>query len=361
MVFLQSSLAASLSPDEIRGMIRREVEKAMKSANFQARIGGGSESALVPGEEGMSASMQPQRGWPSIRILPPHKQKRILVTGGSGFVGSHLVDKLMKQGHKVFVLDNFFTGRQQNVQHWVGHPNFQLLIHDVVMPINGVEIEQIYHLASPASPPHYQFNPIKTIKTNTRGTLNVLGLAKRVGARVLLASTSEVYGDPEVHPQPESYWGHVNPIGPRACYDEAKRVAETMMYAYQKQAGIEVRVARIFNTFGDRMHPNDGRVVSNFIIQVRVRCLTSILPPRPKNAHSCTGSACFPLFSFPHSPQTHRYFVMYSVLIYLLCFRQALQNKPLTLYGAGTQTRSFQFVDDLVDGLEVRLLLPLSC
>ena len=193
------------------------------------------------------------------------------------------------------VVDNFFTGRKRNVEHWIGHPNFELINHDVVNSIY-IEVDQIYHLASPASPPNYMYNPIKTIKTNTVGTINMLGLAKRVNARLLLASTSEVYGDPDQHPQKETYWGHVNPIGPRACYDEGKRVAETMCYAYQKQEQVQVRVARIFNTFGPRMHLNDGRVVSNFIIQ-------------------------------------------------------ALQNKPITVYGSGSQTRSFQYVSDLVDGL----------
>lgn len=233
--------------------------------------------------------------WPPVETLPEAQRKRILVTGGAGFVGSNLVDRLMMEGHEVIVLDNMFTGRKKNIQHWIGHPSFQLIIADVVNPL-FVEVDQIYNLACPASPPHYQYNPIKTIKTSTEGTLNMLGLAKRVRARVLLTSTSEIYGDPEVHPQPETYWGHVNPIGPRSCYDEGKRVAETMMYAYKSQENVEVRVARIFNTFGPRMHPNDGRVVSNFIIQ-------------------------------------------------------ALQGKPLTIYGDGQQTRSFQFVDDLVDGL----------
>ncbi|XP_032207563.1 UDP-glucuronic acid decarboxylase 1 isoform X4 [Mustela erminea] len=217
------------------------------------------------------------------------------ITGGAGFVGSHLTDKLMMDGHEVTVVDNFFTGRKRNVEHWIGHENFELINHDVVEPLY-IEVDQIYHLASPASPPNYMYNPIKTLKTNTIGTLNMLGLAKRVGARLLLASTSEVYGDPEVHPQSEDYWGHVNPIGPRACYDEGKRVAETMCYAYMKQEGVEVRVARIFNTFGPRMHMNDGRVVSNFILQ-------------------------------------------------------ALQGEPLTVYGSGSQTRAFQYVSDLVNGL----------
>ncbi|KNC81095.1 hypothetical protein SARC_06576 [Sphaeroforma arctica JP610] len=217
------------------------------------------------------------------------ERKRILVSGGAGFVGSHLVDKLMARGHEVTVVDNYFTGRKANIEHWVGHPNFDIIRHDVINPIM-VEVDQIYHLACPASPPHYQYNPIKTIKTNTMGTLNMLGLARRVRARLLMASTSEVYGDPEMHPQQEEYWGHVNPIGPRACYDEGKRVSETMCYAYAHQAGVDVRVARIFNTFGPRMHPKDGRVVSNFIIQ-------------------------------------------------------ALKNEPITIYGDGSQTRSFQYVE----------------
>jgi UDP-glucuronate decarboxylase len=227
--------------------------------------------------------------------LPDSKRKRILVTGGAGFVGSHLVDKLMMEGHEVVVMDNLFTGSKKNVEHWMHHPLFSLIIHDVINPIM-LEVDQIYHLACPASPPHYQYNPVKTIKTSTMGTLNMLGLAKRVKARVLLASTSEVYGDPTVHPQHESYWGNVNTVGPRSCYDEGKRVAETMMYSYRDQSNVEVRTARIFNTFGPRMHPNDGRVVSNFIIQ-------------------------------------------------------SLQNRDITIYGDGTQTRSFQYVSDLVDGL----------
>lgn len=222
-------------------------------------------------------------------------QKRILITGGAGFVGSHLVDKLMKQGHSVTVVDNLFTGRKENIEHWIGHQNFEFKIHDVVEPLL-LEVDQIYHLACPASPPHYQYNPIKTIKTSSVGTLNMLGLASRVKARLLLASTSEVYGDPEIHPQTEDYWGHVNPIGPRACYDEGKRIAETLCYAYKQQENADVRVARIFNTFGPRMHPNDGRVVSNFIVQ-------------------------------------------------------SLQNRSITVYGDGKQTRSFQYVEDLVDGL----------
>ncbi|XP_077473099.1 UDP-glucuronic acid decarboxylase 1 isoform X1 [Stigmatopora argus] len=233
--------------------------------------------------------------YPPVKFLSEKDRKRILITGGAGFVGSHLTDKLMMDGHEVTVVDNFFTGRKRNVEHWLGHENFELINHDVVEPLY-IEVDQIYHLASPASPPNYMYNPIKTLKTNTIGTLNMLGLAKRVGARLLLASTSEVYGDPEVHPQNEEYWGHVNPIGPRACYDEGKRVAETMCYSYMKQEGVEVRVARIFNTFGSRMHMNDGRVVSNFILQ-------------------------------------------------------ALQGEALTVYGTGSQTRAFQYVSDLVNGL----------
>mmetsp|Transcript_32197 Transcript_32197/g.59440 ORF Transcript_32197/g.59440 Transcript_32197/m.59440 type:complete len:388 (+) Transcript_32197:57-1220(+) len=227
--------------------------------------------------------------------LADNLRKKILVTGGAGFVGSHLVDRLMSEGHEVVVMDNFFTGRKANVEHWLHHPNFSLVRHDVIQPIL-LEVDQIYHLACPASPPHYQYNPVKTIKTSTMGTINMLGLAKRVKARILLASTSEIYGDPNVHPQPESYWGNVNTIGPRSCYDEGKRVAETMMCAYRDQNNVSIRIARIFNTFGPRMHPNDGRVVSNFIIQ-------------------------------------------------------SLQNKDITIYGDGSNTRSFQYVDDLVNGL----------
>lgn len=224
---------------------------------------------------------------------------RILVTGGAGFIGSHLIDRLMMEGNEVICLDNFYTGRKHNVLKWIGHPYFELVRHDVTEPIR-LEVDQIYHLACPASPVHYQYNPVKTIKTNVIGTLNMLGLAKRVKARFLLASTSEVYGDPEVHPQTEEYWGNVNPIGIRSCYDEGKRVAETLTFDYHRQNDVDVRVVRIFNTYGPRMLENDGRVVSNFIVQ-------------------------------------------------------ALKGVPLTVYGNGAQTRSFCYVSDLVDGF-IRLM-----
>jgi UDP-glucuronate decarboxylase len=220
---------------------------------------------------------------------------RILVTGGAGFIGSHLIDRLMADSHEVICLDNFYTGHKRNVVKWLGHPRFELIRHDITEPIR-LEVEQIYHLACPASPIHYQYNPVKTIKTNVIGTMHMLGLAKRVKARFLLASTSEVYGDPEVHPQTEDYRGNVNPIGIRSCYDEGKRTAETLAFDYYRQNQVDIRVARIFNTYGPRMLENDGRVVSNFVVQ-------------------------------------------------------ALQGNPLTIYGDGSQTRSFCFVSDLVDGL----------
>ena len=222
-----------------------------------------------------------------------------LVTGGAGFLGSHLIDRLMEAGDEVICLDNYFTGRKSNIERWIGHPRFELIRHDVTEPIK-LEVDRIWHLACPASPIHYQFNPVKTAKTSFLGTYNMLGLARRVGARLLLASTSEVYGDPEVHPQPERYWGSVNPIGVRSCYDEGKRIAETLCFDYQRMNDVEVRVARIFNTYGPRMLPDDGRVVSNFIVQ-------------------------------------------------------ALRGEPLTLYGDGSQTRSFCYVSDLVEGL-IRLM-----
>ena len=220
---------------------------------------------------------------------------RILVTGGAGFIGSHLIDRLMKQGHDVICLDNFFTGHKRNIRHWIDNPYFELIRHDITEPIR-LEVDQIYHLACPASPVHYQYNPVKTIKTNVMGTLNMLGLAKRVKARFLLASTSEVYGDPDVHPQPEEYRGNVNCIGIRSCYDEGKRVAETLAFDYHRQNNVDIRIMRIFNTYGPRMFEHDGRVVSNFIVQ-------------------------------------------------------ALQGIPLTVYGDGSQTRSFCYVSDLVEGM----------
>jgi UDP-glucuronate decarboxylase len=224
---------------------------------------------------------------------------RILVTGGAGFIGSHLIDRLMEAGEEVICLDNFFTGRKHNLLRWMSSPNFELIRHDVTEPIR-IEADRIYHLACPASPVHYQYNPVKTIKTNVMGTMHMLGLAKRVKARFLLASTSEVYGDPEVHPQAEDYRGNVNPIGPRSCYDEGKRVAETLAFDYHRQNQVDIRVARIFNTYGPRMLENDGRVVSNFVVQ-------------------------------------------------------ALKGDSITVYGDGSQTRSFCYVSDLVDGL-IRLM-----
>jgi UDP-glucuronate decarboxylase len=224
---------------------------------------------------------------------------RILVTGGAGFIGSHLCERLLQEGHEVLCLDNFFTGRRENIFQLLDNRRFELLRHDVIEPIL-VEVDQIYNLACPASPIHYQYNPVKTVKTSVMGMINMLGLAKRVRARILQASTSEVYGDPLVHPQPEEYWGNVNPIGLRSCYDEGKRIAETLMMDYHRQNRVDTRIARIFNTYGPRMLENDGRVVSNFIVQ-------------------------------------------------------ALKGEPLTLYGDGEQTRSFCYVDDLVEGL-IRLM-----
>jgi len=221
--------------------------------------------------------------------------KKILVTGGAGFIGSHLCERLLKEGHEVICLDNYFTGTKENVVHLMDHPFFELVRHDVTMPF-FIEADEIYNLACPASPIHYQYNPIKTIKTSVMGAINMLGLAKRIRARILQASTSEVYGDPKVHPQTENYWGHVNPIGSRSCYDEGKRCAESLFMNYHLQNQVRIKIIRIFNTYGPRMHPQDGRVVSNFIIQ-------------------------------------------------------ALRNEDITIYGDGSQTRSFQFVDDLVEGM----------
>lgn len=228
-----------------------------------------------------------------------HLQQRILVTGGSGFLGSHLCERLLSQGAEVLCLDNFFTGARHNIEHLLKHKRFELIRHDVTFPIY-LEIDQIYNLACPASPIHYQHDPVQTTKTSVHGAINMLGLAKRVKAKILQASTSEVYGDPDVHPQKEEYWGHVNPIGPRSCYDEGKRCAETLFFDYWRQHKLRIKVARIFNTYGPRMHPNDGRVVSNFIVQ-------------------------------------------------------ALLGRDITIYGEGSQTRSFCYVDDLIDGL-IRLM-----
>jgi len=225
--------------------------------------------------------------------------KRILVTGGAGFIGSHLCDRLLKEGCEVICVDNFFTGSKENIVHLIGNPYFELVRHDVVTPFYA-EVDEVYNLACPASPIHYQYNGIKTIKTSVMGAINMLGLAKRTRSKILQASTSEVYGDPLVHPQPEDYWGHVNPIGVRSCYDEGKRCAESLFMNYHQQNGVRIKIIRIFNTYGPRMHPNDGRVVSNFIVQ-------------------------------------------------------ALQNSDITIYGDGSQTRSFQYVDDLVEGM-IRLM-----
>jgi UDP-glucuronate decarboxylase len=225
--------------------------------------------------------------------------KRILVTGGAGFLGSHLCQRLVEAGNEVLCVDNFFTGRRANVIHLLDHPRFELMRHDVTFPLY-VEVDEIYNLACPASPVHYQFDPVQTTKTSVHGAINMLGLAKRTRAKIFQASTSEVYGDPSVHPQTEDYWGHVNPIGPRSCYDEGKRCAETLFFDYFRQHGTKIKVARIFNTYGPKMHPNDGRVVSNFIVQ-------------------------------------------------------ALRGQPITIYGDGQQTRSFCFADDLIEGF-IRLM-----
>jgi UDP-glucuronate decarboxylase len=221
-------------------------------------------------------------------------RKRILVTGGAGFLGSHLCERLLDRGDEVLCVDNYFTGRRQNIEHLLSNPRFEAMRHDITLPL-FVEVDQIFNLACPASPVHYQFDPVQTLKTSVHGAINMLGLAKRIKAKIFQASTSEVYGDPTVHPQPESYWGNVNPLGPRACYDEGKRAAETLFFDYHRQHGVKIKVARIFNTYGPRMHPNDGRVVSNFIMA-------------------------------------------------------ALRNKPISVFGEGQQTRSFCYVDDLISG-----------
>lgn len=228
--------------------------------------------------------------------------KKILVTGGAGFLGSHLCDKLVKEGHDVLCVDNFYTGSKTNIKQLLNNPYFELMRHDITFPLY-VEVEQIYNLACPASPIHYQHDPVQTTKTSVHGAINMLGLAKRLKSRILQASTSEVYGDPEIHPQPESYWGKVNPIGPRSCYDEGKRCAETLFFDYWRQHQLQIKVVRIFNTYGPRMHPNDGRVVSNFVVQ-------------------------------------------------------ALRGDPITIYGDGSQTRSFCYVDDLIDGMVLFMNSP---
>lgn len=222
-----------------------------------------------------------------------HTNKRIAVTGGAGFLGSHLCERLLRDGHEVLCIDNFFTGSKKNILHLLANPLFELIRHDVTFPLY-LEVDEIYNLACPASPIHYQFDPVQTTKTSVHGAINMLGLAKRIKAKIFQASTSEVYGDPQIHPQPETYWGHVNPLGTRSCYDEGKRCAETLFFDYHRQHGIRIKVARIFNTYGPRMHPNDGRVVSNFIVQ-------------------------------------------------------ALRGEPITVYGDGSQSRSFCYVDDLIE------------
>jgi UDP-glucuronate decarboxylase len=229
-------------------------------------------------------------------------RKRVMVTGGAGFLGSHLCDRLLDAGHEVLCVDNLFTGTKQNIEHLRGHPHFEFMRHDVTFPL-FVEVDEIYNLACPASPIHYQHDPVQTTKTSVHGAINMLGLAKRLGCKILQASTSEVYGDPSVHPQTEEYWGNVNPIGPRSCYDEGKRCAETLFFDYFRQHRLQIKVARIFNTYGPRMHPADGRVVSNFIMQ-------------------------------------------------------ALREEPITIYGDGSQTRSFCYVDDLIDGLMALMASP---
>ncbi|XP_022742253.1 UDP-glucuronic acid decarboxylase 1-like [Durio zibethinus] len=285
--FILQPTLSRLGPTEAHSSIPR---------SFSTDTTAFADDAVVSHTQDSSDSNRPVHG--KVGRVPVgigRRRMRIVVTGGAGFVGSHLVDKLIGRGDEVIVIDNFFTGRKENVVHLFGNPRFELIRHDVVEPIL-LEVDQIYHLACPASPVHYKYNPVKTIKTNVMGTLNMLGLAKRVGARFLLTSTSEVYGDPLQHPQKETYWGNVNPIGERSCYDEGKRTAETLTMDYHRGAGVEVRIARIFNTYGPRMCLDDGRVVSNFVAQ-------------------------------------------------------AIRKQPMTVYGDGKQTRSFQYVSDLVDGL----------
>jgi len=290
--FVAGLVAAFLYTALLDGVVVKQ-DIANDSA-FQAKVHAAVNMAVH--NLGYMKNMRPKgETYPEVASLPAHERKRILVTGGAGFVGSHLTDRLMEQGHEVIVIDNHYTGHARNLAHWNGHPNFQLMTHDVVFPLT-LEVDEIYHLACPASPQHYMANPVKTLKTSIFGTHNMLGLAKRTGARMLLASTSEVYGDPLVPYQNEEYWGNVNPFGPRSCYDEGKRVAESLCYSYAERDGVDVRIARIFNTYGPRMNIRDGRVVSNFIVQ-------------------------------------------------------ALLNESITVYGDGEQTRSFMYIDDLVAGL----------
>jgi UDP-glucuronate decarboxylase len=251
--------------------------------------------ASAPGGNSPKASSQRASNKPGNKTVTEWAAKRVLVTGGAGFLGSFLCERLLDQGCEVLCVDNFFTGRKHNIMHLLGNPRFEVIRHDVTFPLY-VEVDRIYNLACPASPVHYQFDPVQTTKTSVHGAINMLGLAKRLKARILQASTSEVYGDPSVHPQPEEYWGNVNPLGPRACYDEGKRCAETLFFDYHRQFGLPIRVVRIFNTYGPRMHPNDGRVVSNFIVQ-------------------------------------------------------ALKGEPITIYGDGSQTRSFCYRDDLIEAM----------
>ena len=278
-------------------MAKREDSK--DSGNKGAIHGGGASERVRSSGKLPTVDSPPLLPRPANGTATMHLQQRVLITGGAGFLGSHLCERLLAEGANVLCVDNFFTGSRPNIEHLIGHKHFELIRHDVTFPLY-VEVDQIYNLACPASPIHYQHDPVQTTKTSVHGAINMLGLAKRVKAKILQASTSEVYGDPNVHPQTEDYWGHVNPIGPRSCYDEGKRCAETLFFDYWRQHKLRIKVARIFNTYGPRMHPNDGRVVSNFIMQ-------------------------------------------------------ALLGRDLTIYGDGLQTRSFCYVDDLIDGL-IRLM-----